>query len=403
MTPALARLLQTVSDACIRCNLCQPQCTFLQRYGKPGEIAARYEPHRATCQRLPFECHLCGLCTAVCPVTLDPAALFLAMRQESEQRGMPAYDANCVYLGYESRGISRHLSHYALPAGCDTVLFPGCTLPATRPAATWELFAHLRRRIPRLGFVLDCCTKASHDLGRQPFFDWAFGELHAFLVDHGVRTVLVCCPNCHRIFEQYGGGLEVKTVYELLADSGMTARVAPGAAVCIHDPCVLRFRPDIQQAVRVLLRRSAIAITELPHHGRQTICCGLGASVGCVTPELANRWLRVRREEAAGRPLVTYCAGCAERLRGPGQPAAHVLDLFFPAGAVQASRQSTPRFPWTCLNRARLKRRIQREVPAAVSDARPWRPPQLGGGVWNPNRAAYWVSYALVALLGRWR
>lgn len=400
MSPALAPLLSHMAAACSQCGLCQRQCLFLQRHGNPGQIAAAFQLDASACQRLPFECHLCGLCTALCPLKLDPASMFLAMRQTSPRRHAPAYDNHCMYLGYEARGISHHLSFHALPAGCDTVFFPGCSLPATRPQTTWKLFEALRRTTPALGFVLDCCTKPSHDLGRQEFFAAAFGELHNLLAGRGIRRVLVACPNCYKIFSQHSHGLAVETVYERLAAEGFAARSGPAAAVALHDPCVLRFQTPIQQAVRELLRRSAMAIEELPHHGENTICCGLGASVGCADPRLAEGWRALRLREAGGRPLVTYCAGCAERLRAPQQPSAHILDCLFDPDAAGRARRPSPPFPWTCLNRTRLKTKIRREFKAAVTASRPRRQPRLGGARLNRNRTAYWISYAVTQLLG---
>ena len=83
--PGLARQcrkLGLVSTACIECDLCRKECAFLKKHGKPKEIADRYDPAlRKEDLALPFECSLCGLCTAVCPAKIDPARLFLEMRK----------------------------------------------------------------------------------------------------------------------------------------------------------------------------------------------------------------------------------------------------------------------------------------------------------------------------------
>ena len=50
-------------------------------------------------------------------------------------------------------------------------------------------------------------------------------------------------------------------------------------------------------------------------------------------PELAESWNDFRVREAAGRPVLTYCAGCAEHL-GDRVRSLHLLDLLFgPEGA----------------------------------------------------------------------
>ncbi len=65
--PALRESLAAVYNGCAGCDLCQNECAFLKRYGKPKGIADRYDPARKEDLVLPFECSLCGLCTAVCP------------------------------------------------------------------------------------------------------------------------------------------------------------------------------------------------------------------------------------------------------------------------------------------------------------------------------------------------
>ncbi|MCD6527238.1 MAG: hypothetical protein J7K75_09635 [Desulfuromonas sp.] len=138
----------------------------MQRYSSPAAIARRYadDPQQAA---LAFSCSLCGLCNAICPEQLDLVEFFLKLRQ----RELAAHsDRLGNYKGlrfYERMGTSKPLSHYALPEGCDTVLFPGCALPGSRPQLTWQLYNHLQHSIPTLGLVLDCCTKPSHDLGDQ--------------------------------------------------------------------------------------------------------------------------------------------------------------------------------------------------------------------------------------------
>ena len=71
-----------ISNKCIECGECQAECAFLQKYGQPKKIADAYRPADRRYQSIPFECSLCGLCAAVCPVNIDPSKMFLEMRRE---------------------------------------------------------------------------------------------------------------------------------------------------------------------------------------------------------------------------------------------------------------------------------------------------------------------------------
>ena len=375
LRPALSAQLSTVSDGCTGCGACVRECGFLQLHGSPRDLAGCYDPEAPESRLLCFECSLCGLCSAVCPEGLDPKALFLEMRREAAERGYGAFAEHKGLLAYERTGVSRRFSWYGLPAGCTTIFFPGCALPGTRPAATLEVYRRLRQAIPDLGLVLDCCTKPSHDLGRQGYFLAMFGELVAWLEAHGVRQVLVACPNCYKVFSEYAPQLQTETVYQRLAEiMPETAPPAPTAAVTIHDPCVVRFAAAPQQAVRTLLAGLGVGVEEMPHTRTTALCCGEGGSVGAVAPELADGWGERRADEAAGRPVVTYCAGCANHL-GKRLQVRHLLDLV-------CNTPKPAKGLITYVNRLRLKSRFKKIVRASVTRER--IPAGGGSGVLRP-------------------
>ncbi|OPX92718.1 MAG: TVP38/TMEM64 family inner membrane protein YdjZ [Syntrophorhabdus sp. PtaB.Bin006] len=361
--------LKAISDGCIKCDLCQKECAFLRKYGKPKDIADQYDPARKEDQGMAFECSLCGLCTAVCPKGLDPAGLFLAMRQETVMRGGGDYPEYAVLKGYERRGTSRTYSYYGLPRGCDTVFFPGCTLSGTRSERVILAYRQLREKVPSLGIVLDCCTKPSHDLGRTDHFTAMFEEMRDYLVVHGVKRVIVACPNCYKIFARYGTGLSTTSIYEILAESAGNGTGKISSVVTVHDPCAVRFEEAIHTSVRELIRREGHTIEEMPHTGKRTLCCGEGGAVGSLVPDFAGNWGKLRREEAAGRKVVTYCAGCAGKLTKLG-PTMHVLDIILEGEEGVTGSMKVAKPPFTYWKRLRLKKWFKKHVPAAVARER---------------------------------
>ena len=175
--------LREMSEKCIECKLCVKQCGFLKKYGTPKNIADNWPVQSDTAKAMPFECSLCSLCTAVCPVDIDPRKMFLEMRRDDTARGEADFTKQQLLLNFEKRGTSRRYSFYGLPRGCDTVLFPGCALAGSRSQRVMQLYDHLQKKIPHLGIVLDCCTKPSHDLGRSDYFHSMFSEMQKYLVD----------------------------------------------------------------------------------------------------------------------------------------------------------------------------------------------------------------------------
>jgi len=361
----LGKRIQEVSEGCINCPSCQKECAFLRKYGKPKEIADAYNPDDKVCLSMVFECSLCRLCAAVCPVNANPAEMFLEMRREKMRRDPQPYPEHEGLLAYERKGTSRRFTYYAIPEGCDTVFFPGCALPGTRPEQTFRLYEVMKNGIPHLGVVLDCCGKISHDLGREGYFHAMFGEMKDYLLGRGVKKVIVACPNCYHMFARYGGRLSVGSVYDILAEN-----MAPGdgqwhQTVSIHDPCALRFEDPVQTSVRQLVTQQGLSIEELHHSGRNTNCCGEGGSVRCLAPELSGAWGKKIQEEAQGRKLLTYCAGCTHHLNRL-TPTSHIVDFVLDPEATLAGKEKVSKAPLTYLNRLKLKSRFKKAINASV-------------------------------------
>jgi uncharacterized membrane protein YdjX (TVP38/TMEM64 family)/Fe-S oxidoreductase len=350
-----------LSDNCTGCGICLEECAFLRKYGTPGKIAASYDKILTEPVSLPFECSLCGLCSALCPAGLKPSEMILAMRRKITSDGIEFHE-HAPLRSYEKLGSSRRFTYYALPDNCTTVFFPGCGLAGIRPQRVWQVFNELRKSFPTLGIALDCCMKPSNDLGDASRSGKVLGEIKKYLIIAGVQELLTACPNCNKAFSGTGEGLKVRTIYEKL--NGLSFGSAAGSAgVTVHDPCSLRFQPQIHEAVRELLFRSGLTVLEMEHTGVNTICCGEGGGVRFLAPELAQRWASIRKEEAGGRTVVTYCAGCAAALN-PLTPTVHLLDILFEPAPALAGKTGIPGSPLTYWNRLKLKRRFKKNVPA---------------------------------------
>jgi len=252
-----------------------------------------------------------------------------------------------------------------MPKGCDTVFFPGCTLTGTRPRQTLRLFDYLKGQIPHLGIVLDCCCKPSHDLGCDAHFKSLFHEMKDYLLKNGVKKVLAACPNCYQVLKQYGNPIGVESVYEVMSRNGLPAKRDMKGSVCIHDPCAVRVESGIHEAVRRLVKGTGLSMEEMTHSREKTICCGEGGGACSVNPELAGKWSSLRAEEAGGRRIITYCAGCYSSL-SRANPTSHIIDLIFEPEAALSDKVKVSRSPFTYLNRLRLKKRLKQTVDAAV-------------------------------------
>lgn len=335
---------------CTRCGRCVVPCSFLQQYGMPGDIARIVRDTPPEEWPDPYECSLCGLCGAVCPEGLKPGKMFLDMRRAKVDVGLLDLKLYRPVLAFEKYGDSNLFSFIRLPEGGDTALFPGCCLQATRSETVRRLFEALQQSIPDIGVALACCMKPSHDLGRQQFFEERFGRLKDTLLAAGVKRVITSCPNCQKVFSEYGSPIKSITAYEILAEAGFSpAKRSMGKAV-IHDPCPQRYATGVQDAVRSLVASCGITIEEIAKNRTLTRCCGEGGTVKFIRPDFAEVWTKERHTSAAGRRMVTSCAGCVNYLGGKGE-VDHVLDLL-----LDSKPKKPVKMPFTYIARLLLKR-----------------------------------------------
>jgi len=189
-------------------------------------------------------------------------------------------------------------------------LFPGCSLSGTRPDGVHKIFDRLRHADPAMGIVFDCCMKPSYMLGRERYSRAMFEEMNNWLVQQGVKEVLVACPNCQMMFTSLGRELKVRSVWEALAESGMQPGKVSGT-VTVHDPCSIRDAQPVHQAVRTLLKSQGLKVEEMPHSGRNTLCCGQGGAVNMMNPELAESWGKCEKRNRRQENYHLLCRLCA--------------------------------------------------------------------------------------------
>ncbi|MBU1698114.1 MAG: VTT domain-containing protein [Proteobacteria bacterium] len=359
--------IRSMMGTCNGCGICQKECAFLTTYGNPGTISRHYETDPDKWRMIAFECSLCGLCTSVCPKGLDPDNMFLDFRKQAVNAGLVDFSIYQGPLDYEKKGTSKRYTYYSLPEACDTVFFPGCTLTGTRPDATQKTYDYLKKHDPGMGMVLDCCSKPSHDLGRQNYFDLMFSEMKGFLFKNSIKKVIVACPNCYKIFSTFGDPLKVETVYDVMARHGLDDHKLAGS-IALHDPCPVRNKTNIHESVRSLVQARGLDIMETAHTGKDTFCCGEGGAVGCVSPGFAAGWADKRATEALPHKIVTYCAGCVNHLSKKAD-AFHVLDLVFDPDNALKGKAKVSKAPFTYLNRLKVKRDLKK-IPAATTRER---------------------------------
>ncbi|BHH85020.1 hypothetical protein LA52FAK_33090 [Desulforhopalus sp. 52FAK] len=271
------------------------------------------------------------------------------------QKILPEHKTLCAY---ENRGRSKLFSTHLFSDNCTTIFFPGCTLAGTRSKVTNSTYQFLSTIIPDLGIVLDCCTKPSHDMGRDPYFHESFSKLISIFKKHGITRIITACPSCHDTFKTHAPEVETITAYELLAENPPPIKGSYPATVSIHDACATRFSPQIHSAVRSLVGKRVQKVEEVQHCRSKAICCGEGGAAAFVAPQITSKWQEIRKEETGGKRVITYCAGCSSTL-GKTVPTTHLLDLIFDTEKAIEQKEQSTKTPFTYLNRLVLKQKLK--------------------------------------------
>jgi NADPH-dependent glutamate synthase beta subunit-like oxidoreductase len=347
------------------CSQCVKNCTFLQHYvrdfpytekGLVRLLIARGEAEPL----IPYSCHYCGLCQAVCPQDLHAGQACLEYRERLVARGqgpLPSHQGIQNYVKWGTSPIFTLSRPDPATGRARRVFFPGCSLPGHSPHLVKAAYAYLRERLPDTGVMLNCCGAPSYFMGEKDLMLRIIRNLAGELAKQGAREVIVACPHCYQTLTEFLPEFETRTIYEVLNEVGLPAGAStpPSAIFNIHDACGTRRSPAVHEAVRRLVLAAGHRYEEMAHNRERSICCGSGGMVPAVHPELARQMTAFRLSEAS-LDLVTYCASCRARFSGAGRPALHLLELLFNSDWQAAKAAPPPGSRRRWWHRWRLKR-----------------------------------------------
>jgi NADPH-dependent glutamate synthase beta subunit-like oxidoreductase/ferredoxin len=351
------------------CSECVKNCTFLQHYVKQvpyteKELVRLLAEQGANDPLIPYSCHYCGLCQAVCPKDLHAGKPCLAAREILVAQGQGPLRPHKSIQNYVKWGASPTfaLSRTDPATGkAARVFFPGCSLAGHFTAVVQRAYTYLRKKLPDTGIMLNCCGAPSYFMGEKDVMLHVIGNVARELKKLGTRDVIVACTHCYQTFREFLPEFQIRSIYEVLMETGLPpgAQAASPWTFNIQDACGARQAPNIHEAVRAMVTNLGYAVEEMDHNREHSICCGSGGLVPAVAPELAKKMTDFRLSEAT-RDLVTYCASCRARLSKAGHPTLHVLDLPFNPDWQQTKTQPPPYNLLRWWRRWRLKRYLGR-------------------------------------------
>jgi Fe-S oxidoreductase len=342
-------------EHCTGCNICKDCCQLLRESDcTPAELA-----WQGVTLSDALSCSFCGACQSACPLGLWPGELFANKRCEAVSSGefdvqpfrylFPDRPNNVMAMYRKQYGIE--YADLAPTAATGTCFFPGCTLMSYSPVLTRAVFARLQEQVSCQAIWTDCCGKLLEQLGLQERLQQAQEQLISYAREHAITRIITACPGCYYDLKKLlqPVGICVESVYDILDfKSGDTAC---GASCTVHDSCPDRFTGQLGRQVREALQQQGYTLIEMPHSGRNTICCGSGGQLSHFRPDLVEELTALRHTEfmqTGATYLVAYCLSCVLKYDSmlAGLPVTHALSLLLdlPADYAGAKERSLGMF-----------------------------------------------------------
>ena len=360
--------------ACVHCGRCSQACPAAIASGgtgldprrliealdaapNAGPLAEEYD------EAALWQCTTCMACDDVCPIGISPLSLVVDLRRErvldaarfpqplrdlmdglarrGNPWGFPRTERDDWLTRSDGGRPAEELAGELpiLPPGSETevLLWLGCMggYDVRAREATVALARVLRDAgvaYAVLGPDEMCCGDPARRAGNEALWRNLAERNIGALATRRFREIVTLCPHCaSALANEYaalGAALPVTHAAPYLAGLLREGRLAPALVatmgditpegrplrVALHDPCYLaRGMGDTASARALLVAMPDIDLVELPHHGRDTLCCGAGGGHMWLEAPDEPRLGEARLNElvVAGVDLcVTACPYC---------------------------------------------------------------------------------------------
>ncbi len=338
---------------CTMCGYCKESCPFFNQLGwdtntSRGRILLSYAllnnlvPPDDKAVEAVYRCTLCRKCETECSSKLRILDILEAARRDLSDSGrlLPSHkevlrriDESGNIFGdstptSDMHDEAEHESAVAYFAGCVS------SFSARKPAAA------TRKLLRRMGidytmFNELCCGYPAHLLGAG--FEKVARENIGRLGKLGVRTLVLSCDGCFRMFKEIypkfvKSDIAVKHIAEMIAEN-LDGLPEPKLkeTVTFHDSCDLGRHMKMYDLPRKVLSKFA-DIKEMPATKEKALCCGTGGGAriafGATSDAIALK--RLNMAGCVSPVMVTTCPACAhsmEVVARKGKKKVHALTL----------------------------------------------------------------------------
>lgn len=122
---------------------------------------------------------------------------------------------------------------------------------------------------PDAAIWMTCCGAPAEWAGEVDIHAAHLEEMRRQWRELGEPTVVLACPNCRKMFEEYLPELPVVFLAEVMEEWGVEMAGTAGEPYALFDPCASRYYPELQESVRHLADAAGITWENLPYDGKK--------------------------------------------------------------------------------------------------------------------------------------
>ena len=281
-----------------------------------------------------YQCPTCMLCEQECTAGVNVTEIIREARAFIAEKGAP--------IPFSHKGAFDTVARITLRDGLnrdwldliegdfqkdgDIVYFPGC-LPYVEPLLDLDLGAGRiisgavkifnRAGIqPAIIKELACCGHDAFWSGQYQLFN-ALKEKNSRLLKEAKVIVTSCAEGYRTLKNDYSLEAEVLHMSQFARDMVRDGKLELSKGeekITFHDPCRLGRHMGEYDAPREVL--AAIGdYREMARHGRDAVCCGVGAWINCNEYSKQIRLDRVREAAEVAATMITACTKCLAHFR----------------------------------------------------------------------------------------
>jgi len=363
--------MEAVRCIMCECNECARVCPHLRRYRVNIKKYLRQINHNErlvignhTANRMINSCAVCGLCTEVCPVSLNLKEMVMESRESMFSRGkMPpsAHDFALKDMEYNSSEEFAMIKNEPGFEKSSYVFFPGCQMAASEPGYVEEAYKYLRSKLSGgVGLMFGCCGAPASWAGRIELFNINIEKLKKELEETGSTKIILGCSTCYDIFKKHLDGIEKISIWEVYREHGLPEGAEgkfKGERIAVQDSCTARHHDTLQESAREVINMLGFDIEELEFSKDKAKCCGYGGLTVYADKSMAKEFIRERISESE-LDYAAYCFMCRDLFKTEGKRVFHIFDFIYGMDLEESAAKKGPNISARQQNRKLLKDRM---------------------------------------------